>query len=380
MASGASYAQMIHIDSCCALQGKLVIQYVTETPFMSIVPCEREQGHCRLTFNDITLELSIEDTPQSPPTSPPSNQPAPPGTPHPVPSATDDGIPAVKSWAKDRVVAAERNFTGVRMPSPTHWEDGVVYEIMVDRFNNGDTSNDHFNLPAIQRERQSSSALSPLPTFRHGGDLLGITDRLGYFTELGIDAIYLTPVFGHVGTYHGYCTSDPTIVDPGFGTLEDLVQLVNASHARGIRVIMDLQVNHLCGLTARYTAPVVAKQECNNALFNHDKHGTAIDSSLRGNLDFGDGFFRPLDDQKFFARCGTVNIAAANAAERLFGDFSFGDENVDFTQAGDENAHFDFYTNDPDFQEIFTELTKYWIAVADIDGFRLDAVAHVTTS
>ena len=100
-------------------------------------------------------------------------------------------------------------------------------------------------------------------------------------------------------------------------------------------------------------------------------------SGVQGTLDLGSGFFRPLDKQEFFSRCGTVDLYSASGhAQRIYGDFALGNS-TDHTIAGDENAKFDFNTNDVDFMDIFADLIKYWVAAADIDGLRLDAVAHV---
>merc|ERR1719460_3552825 len=76
------------------------------------------------------------------------------------------GVEQVKAWSTARVTQAESNYRGSRHPSPEDWSDEVVYQIQVDRFQNGNLSNDVLNLPPFQ----SSSQLASLPEWRHGGD------------------------------------------------------------------------------------------------------------------------------------------------------------------------------------------------------------------
>src|SRR3981081_4345496 len=76
------------------------------------------------------------------------------------------------------------------------------------------------------------------------GDLPGITGRLPYLRSLGIDAIWLSPIFPSPMADFGYDISDYTGVDPIFGTLEDLDALISAAHASGLKLILDLVPNH----------------------------------------------------------------------------------------------------------------------------------------
>ena len=131
---------------------------------------------------------------------------------------------------------------------PFHWEGANIYFLLTDRFRNGNTEND------VNFERTN-----PTGTLRGfmGGDIQGITDKIndGYFTELGVNAIWFTPVVeqihgdtnegtGNTYAYHGYWTKDWTALDPNFGTREDLETLVKAAHGKGIRVLLDAVINH----------------------------------------------------------------------------------------------------------------------------------------
>ena len=128
------------------------------------------------------------------------------------------------------------------------WEGANVYFLLTDRFNNGDSSND-FN---IKRTNKTGK----LRGFE-GGDIKGITQKIkeGYFTKLGINAIWMTPIVEQIhgatdeGTgvsygYHGYWAKDWTKIDPNYGTKEDLKELVAIAHKNGIRVLLDAVINH----------------------------------------------------------------------------------------------------------------------------------------
>ena len=135
------------------------------------------------------------------------------------------------------------------------WEGANVYFLLTDRFNNGDTSND------VNFDRTAETG--KLRGFE-GGDIKGITQKIkeGYFTDLGINAIWMTPVVEqiHGGTdegtgmsygYHGYWAKDWTKIDPNYGTTKELKELVDLAHKNGIRILLDAVINH--------TGPVTEK-------------------------------------------------------------------------------------------------------------------------
>lgn len=118
----------------------------------------------------------------------------------------------------------------------------VIYLIMPDRFANGDTSNDNVRGMFQKTERSK-------PDGRHGGDIKGIADHLGYLKELGVTALWMTPLVENnqeIYSYHGYSSTDYYKVDPRFGTNEDYVKLGEALHKNGMKLIMDQVFNH-CG-------------------------------------------------------------------------------------------------------------------------------------
>lgn len=138
--------------------------------------------------------------------------------------------------------------TEAEQEPPFVWENANIYFLLTDRFYNGDPSND------VQFDRKQDGGV--LRDFK-GGDLKGITQKIrnGYFSDLGINAIWFTPPFEQIhgstdeGTgnsygYHGYWMSDWTNIDPNFGTHDDLKELVQTAHDNGIRIILDVVINH----------------------------------------------------------------------------------------------------------------------------------------
>lgn len=125
----------------------------------------------------------------------------------------------------------------------------VVYLLMPDRFANGDSKNDNIDSQPDKADRNKLDG-------RHGGDIKGIVDHLDYIKELGATAIWCTPVQENnykQATYHGYAISDYYKIDPRFGSNEEYSNLVDASHKKGLKVIMDMVSNH-CGIWAWWMA------------------------------------------------------------------------------------------------------------------------------
>lgn len=128
---------------------------------------------------------------------------------------------------------------------PVRWmESACFYQIFIDRFFRGDTRKDdsYINLPWGQIPNPKSFA---------GGDLRGIQEKLPYLQALGINALYLTPIFRSISN-HKYDIQDYFTVDPMFGTNEDFAALVAAAHERNIRVVIDAVFNHVSDRCAQF--------------------------------------------------------------------------------------------------------------------------------
>ena len=124
----------------------------------------------------------------------------------------------------------------------------VLYMLMPDRFANGNPKND------VVKGMRDELCNRNDPSLRHGGDIEGIRQHLDYFKELGVTALWFTPLLendrpadeGKYSTYHGYATTNYYRVDPRFGTNDDYKALVSEAHQKGLKVVMDMIFNH-CG-------------------------------------------------------------------------------------------------------------------------------------
>lgn len=137
---------------------------------------------------------------------------------------------------------------------PFDWKAANLYFLLTDRFNNGNPANDNL----LNRNKPTGLLRGFM-----GGDIKGITQKVeeGYFTQLGINAIWLTPIVEQIhgsvdeGTgnsygFHGYWAKDWTALDPNFGTKAELRELVEKAHAKGIRIVLDAVINHTGPVTA----------------------------------------------------------------------------------------------------------------------------------
>ena len=182
--------------------------------------------------------------------------------------------------------------------------DQNFYFVMADRFENGVTANDNGGLPPGTGAGQSGFD----PTGKgwyHGGDLTGLTAKLDYIKGMGTTAIWLTPSFKNkpvqgLGTpfpsagYHGYWITDFTQIDPHLGTNQDLRDLIDGAHARGMKVFFDIITNH--------TADVISYEENQ---FGYISKAQAPYRDAAGNVfddrDFaGTDTFPPLDREVSF--------------------------------------------------------------------------------
>lgn len=256
-------------------------------------------------------------------------------------------------------------------PSPDFWGDQIIYSIFVDRFRNGDLSNDRNIISRTQIKAEQEGDYSDIGKFRHGGDLQGIIDRLDYIKGMGVTAIMISSLFeNNTGNYHGYCVSDFLKIDPNFGSDEVFRKLIDEAHSRNIYVVLDIVVNHMCDDQTNYAAVFSRLNSrhttCANDLDFAERKQHPAKSFNNAEINFDDKFFRFFTNQKFFNRCGenTIEETESNDPVSFYGDFDTG--------------MFDFNTRNRDFQRLMFQLMSYWVAKFDIDGFRMDAVKHVS--
>ena len=129
------------------------------------------------------------------------------------------------------------------------WDEEIIYMIMTDRFFDGDSSNNN------PENIEGSYDKDHLEAY-HGGDFRGIIDKVDYLKDLGITTLWITPIVKNIDTnmmadsngkqygYHGYWASDFTKIDPHLGTEEDLKELIDVLHENGIKLMVDVVINH----------------------------------------------------------------------------------------------------------------------------------------
>ena len=152
----------------------------------------------------------------------------------------------------------------------------VLYMLMPDRFAQG--ANHNPQVPGMRPYKEDRTK----PSLRHGGDLNGIREHLDYFKELGVTALWLTPVLENdspdspngFSTYHGYATTDYYRVDPRFGTNEDYRHLCDEAHQKGLKVVMDMIFNH-SGFEHPWTKDMPTKDWLNLPQWLIESNGTS---------------------------------------------------------------------------------------------------------
>jgi neopullulanase len=188
-------------------------------------------------------------------------------------------------------------------------EDEVIYFVLPDRFENGDPKNDKGGLKG---DRYKTGFDPAHKGFYHGGDLKGLIQRLDYIQGMGMTAIWFAPVFknkpvqGGPGSesagYHGYWVTDFTSVDPHFGTNEEFRAFVDAAHARGMKVYMDIIANHSADVIQYKECPTSACVYRNRADYPYSlraEDGAAINSGFQGDSIQTSGNFAKLTDMNF---------------------------------------------------------------------------------
>ncbi|WP_394821249.1 alpha-amylase family glycosyl hydrolase [Pendulispora albinea] len=274
------------------------------------------------------------------------------------------------------------------VPSVRTGQNEVFYFVLPDRFANGAAANDTGGSSGQPIEH---GFLPADKGYYHGGDLAGLVAKLDYIKGLGTTAIWTGPIFknrpvqgngtleGSSAGYHGYWTTDYTQIDPHFGTNADLTRLVEAAHARGIKIFFDIIVNH--------TADVISYREgtysyrAKLAYPYRDASGRTFDDRDHA----GRPTFPALDAQKSFPYT-PVFRSAADATVKVpswLNDPTMYHNRGDTTFTGEDSLYGDFFGLDDLFTERaevvrgMIDIHQKWIHDFGIDGFRVDTARHV---
>ncbi|SFD91736.1 alpha-amylase family glycosyl hydrolase [Spirosoma endophyticum] len=293
-------------------------------------------------------------------------------------------------------------------PSPVAWEDHVFYFLLIDRFSDNNEAG-YMDIAGITVTTGSSSVFTPADSRNAiqnkadaaewraaggkyvGGNLKGLTSKIGYLKRMGITAIWVSPVLKQVHfqeTYHGYGIQDFLQVNPQFGTDQDFKDLVKIAHDHGIYVILDIILNHV--------GDIFSYDPTRQPNYQTDSHfDPRWDRNPYPVLGFNDPAGNPTIP---FVRTDPANPAGFPDQNGAIWPVEFQNPGY-YTQKG-RITNFDY---DPEFREgdffdlkdvnhgagdvdtylpsqalqDLAEVYKYWIAFADIDGFRIDTVKHM---
>eukprot|EP00931_Biecheleriopsis_adriatica_P028261 TRINITY_DN1687_c0_g1_i1.p1 TRINITY_DN1687_c0_g1~~TRINITY_DN1687_c0_g1_i1.p1 ORF type:complete len:3142 (-),score=579.43 TRINITY_DN1687_c0_g1_i1:40-9312(-) len=378
-------------QTCCVLFNDLLLNY-TVTPDLSM--CARRFIDAA-PMSSISAVSDLEDsrTAKKPvasegPCSLPAHRESSNGRTFSNGSAPSE----TAAWSQQRLAEAEAFFGASkahRMPSPPDWHNEVVYSILIDRFANGDISNDEANLPDFQVKELKDGNPWSLHRWRHGGDLQGVRSRLSYLNDLGVTLIVLSPVFlDSEGDYDASCTTDLTSIDPSFGSAALLQTLVRDAHVLNIRVVLDIQVSRICSPGLGYLSfgsrqskvdQVTACIEDMQRSYWTEGRSEEPNETHRRSLRWGASLPEFLRNPSFFARCGSRDfyrpggrqVSQMTNATELQGALLWAEDEED-------RRHLRLNTMNADFQELYTNLLKYWIAYADVDGFRILSASEVS--
>jgi glycosidase len=300
-------------------------------------------------------------------------------------------------------------------PSPIAWEDQVFYFLMIDRFSDGKENSFRDNEGNLVQEGttplytadDAGNAIKTEDKARKwreagtryvGGNLRGLTQKIGYLRRLGVTAIWISPIFKQVAfqeSYHGYGIQDFLEVEPHFGTREDLKELVRVAHENGVYVILDIILNH-SGNVFSYDP---------NRYWTEDPSGNwYLDPRWDGDPYEvkGFNFFKASTESAEtlpFIKTDPNNPVSWPNPDAAIWPVEFQDPAC-FTQKG----RIDNWDYDPEFREgdfcvlkdinhgyydrdknyhvsntlrYLCKVYQYWIADADIDGYRIDTVKHM---
>ena len=262
----------------------------------------------------------------------------------------------------------------------------VVYFVLTDRFANGNPANDTGGIAGTPEQNGYNPAHIG---FYHGGDLQGLIAKLDYIKGLGATALWTTPPFrnkpfadGTAG-YHGYWILDFLHIDPHLGTDADFHQLVTEAHKRGLKVYLDIVINHTGDVVKYkgkdYTYVPLAKSPYRDAAGQpFDVKAVAFNGLNSPSL------FPALSAERSFPYQPVVPPEEANAKNPAWlnnpiyyhnrGNSVFTGENSLY---GDFAGLDDVFTENPFVVQGFIDIYRHWIEDFQVDGFRIDTVKHV---
>lgn len=273
-------------------------------------------------------------------------------------------------------------------------EDEVIYFMLPDRFENGDAAND---LGGFKGDRLKTGFDPSHKGYFHGGDIKGLIKRLDYIQGMGVTAIWVAPIFknkpvqGPPGQesagYHGYWVTDFTQVDPHLGTNADFKALVDAAHARGMKVYMDIIANHTADVIQYKGCPIQACGYRSVADYPYQRRGglsgAPINPGFTGDDDRSPENFAKLTNPNFAYE---VEVPEAEKSVKVpawlndpiwYHNRGNSEWHGESTTYGDFSGLDDLMTEHPRVVAGLIDVFGSWIDRFGVDGFRIDTAKHV---
>ena len=241
--------------------------------------------------------------------------------------------------------------------------EDVLYMLMPDRFANGNPKND------VIKTMRDKTCDRTAPSLRHGGDMEGIRQHLDYFKQLGVTALWFTPVLendspnnGKHSTYHGYATTDYYKVDPRFGTNAEYKQLVAEAHQKGLKIVMDMIFNH-CGFEHPWIADMPSRDWFNCPEWLLPEYQTPEHIKKIGTVD----------------GARTVNDMYRQTSYKLTPVLDPYASKVDMAETVDGwfvPSMPDLNQRNPHVAKYLVQNSEWWIETVGIDGIRMDTYPY----
>ena len=241
----------------------------------------------------------------------------------------------------------------------------VLYLVMPDRFAQGlDHSRPIAGMNSYREDRSQ-------PSLRHGGDMEGIRQHLDYFTDLGVTALWFTPVLENnspdsdngYSTYHGYATTDYYRVDPRFGTNDDYRRLIDDCHKRGLKVVMDMIFNH-CGFEHPWVSDMPSRDWLNLQPTPNPSRG---EGSLNSSANQS-----PLPS----GGAGGGYILTSYKLTPVLDPYASEVDLRETTEGWFVPSMPDLNQHNPHLMRYLIQNSKWWIETAGIDGIRMDTYPY----
>lgn len=265
-------------------------------------------------------------------------------------------------------------------PSPKSWRDQIFYQLLPDRFSDAQEDSRplfDYNHPE-QYKVSDKAAWMTAGTKFNGGTIKGIMSKLDYLQNLGVTTLWINPVWKQrcdLETYHGYGIQNFLDIDPRFGTRQELRDLIDLAHEKGMYVILDVIFNH-SGNNWFYKGENGEPRDTMPYRFEplQPFHGwrSATGESIPTPNTLEDGVWpKEFQNLDWYSRCGEIGQWGLADWEDPLNPY------VEYRK-GDFYDLKDINLENPETMAGVIKAYQYWIAISDCDGFRLDAVKHIS--